>query len=118
MAKGARASTRKVKKAKLRGEIFGPQVTARTERLSAKLLAIAAQPKPARNIKEIEMEIEDNSKQEEEMDIDSEVPNTTLRSKSAGRNRVEKRRSYRKKAIVFPKYKSGKKYHKSEKQLK
>ncbi|RKF60832.1 putative glycosylphosphatidylinositol anchor synthesis protein [Erysiphe neolycopersici] len=110
MAKGARASTRKVNKTKLRGEIFGPQVTARTERLSAKLLAIAAQPKPARSIKENEMEIE--------MDIDSGAPTTSLRSKSARRNRIEKRGSHRKTAIVFPKYKSGKKYLKSEKQVK
>lgn len=118
MAKGARASTRKVNKTKLRSEIFGPQVTARTERLSAKLSAIATQPKPERSIKEIEMEIEDNTKQEEEMDIDSEVLNSSSRSKSARRNRIEKRRSNRKTAIVFPKYKSGKKHHKNEKLFK
>ncbi|KAI6251507.1 hypothetical protein HI914_00549 [Erysiphe necator] len=108
MAKGARASTRKSKKAKLRCEIFGPEVTARTARLSAKILEIAAQPKPARCTKEIEMEID--------MEIDSEVLNASTRSKSS-RNKIGKRRSYRKTAIVFPKYRKGKKYEKGEKQV-
>ncbi|KHJ31092.1 putative glycosylphosphatidylinositol anchor synthesis protein [Erysiphe necator] len=116
MAKGARASTRKSKKAKLRCEIFGPEVTARTARLSAKILEIAAQPKPARCTKEIEMEIEDSTKQGEDMEIDSEVLNASTRSKSS-RNKIGKRRSYRKTAIVFPKYRKGKKYEKGEKQV-
>jgi hypothetical protein len=46
MAKGARASTRKANNSKLKSRVFGPVETARTERLSAKLLELASQPKP------------------------------------------------------------------------
>jgi hypothetical protein len=45
MAKGARSSTRKANNAKLKSRVFGPVETARTERLSAKLLELASQPK-------------------------------------------------------------------------
>jgi hypothetical protein len=45
MAKGARSSTRKANNAKLKNRVFGPVETARTERLSAKLLELASQPK-------------------------------------------------------------------------
>lgn len=48
MAKSARASRRKENNSKLRDKIFGPQENLRTERLSSKLLALAAQPKPRR----------------------------------------------------------------------
>lgn len=56
MAKGLRASTRKRNNAKLRATVFGPAIAARTERLSAKLQAIAAEPRPV---------------QEKLMDVDS-----------------------------------------------
>jgi hypothetical protein len=46
MAKSVRASVQKRNKAKLRSTVFGPAVDARTERLSAKLQELAAQPKP------------------------------------------------------------------------
>ena len=46
MAKGLRASTRKRNNAKLRASVFGPVIDARTERLSAKLLELAAKPRP------------------------------------------------------------------------
>jgi hypothetical protein len=46
MAKGARASTKKVNHQKLKSRVFGPVESARTERLSAKLLELASQPKP------------------------------------------------------------------------
>lgn len=48
MAKGARASKVKMNNSKLKSRVFGPIETARTERLSAKLLALASQPKPTK----------------------------------------------------------------------
>lgn len=45
MAKSVRASVSKRNRAKLRSTVFGPVENARTERLSAKLQEIAAQPK-------------------------------------------------------------------------
>jgi len=57
MAKGLRASTRKRNNAKLRATVFGPAIDARTERLSAKLQAIAAEPRP---IQEKLMDVDSN----------------------------------------------------------
>lgn len=59
MAKGARASTKKANNVKLKSKVFGPVETDRTARLSAKLLALAAQPKPKPAEKDVEMEAED-----------------------------------------------------------
>jgi Protein of unknown function (DUF2423) len=52
MAKSLRSSVIKTNKTKLRARVFAPIEKARNERLSKKLLEIASQPKP---IKEIEM---------------------------------------------------------------
>ena len=46
MAKGARASTKKANNVKLKSRVFSPVETARTERLSAKLVELISQPKP------------------------------------------------------------------------
>jgi hypothetical protein len=46
MAKSSRASTKKANSARLKAAVFSPVETARTERLSAKLLELASQPKP------------------------------------------------------------------------
>lgn len=46
MAKSARASTRKANNRRLVKNVFGPAEAARNERLSAKLLELAKQPKP------------------------------------------------------------------------
>jgi hypothetical protein len=54
MAKGARSSIRKSNNKKLKARVFGPVENARTERLSAKLLELASQPKAAA----AEMEVE------------------------------------------------------------
>ena len=48
MAKGARASTKKANNVRLKAGVFGPVESARNERLSAKLLELASQPKPKR----------------------------------------------------------------------
>lgn len=58
MAKSARATRLKVNRQALRSRVFRPVEDARTERLSAKLLELAAQPKP----REAErMEVEDHA---------------------------------------------------------
>lgn len=53
MAKSSRASTTKANNQRLKAKVFGPVEAARQERLSAKLLEIASQPKP---VPEREME--------------------------------------------------------------
>ena len=59
MAKGARASTKKANNQKLKSRVFGPVESARTERLSAKLLELASQPKPKPVKEDIVMESEE-----------------------------------------------------------
>ena len=54
MAKGLRASRVKKNNQALSKRVFGPVEAARNERLSAKLLALAQQPKPPREEMEIE----------------------------------------------------------------
>ncbi|KAF4634607.1 hypothetical protein G7Y89_g3508 [Cudoniella acicularis] len=119
MAKGARASVRKANNVRLKSQVFGPVENARMERLSAKLLELAAQPKPAKE--DIAMYTEEGttkdngndpapeSNQAEGMDIDQAASKDKIPS-SSKKSRVEKRRrhSSRKAAIVFPKYKDGK----------
>jgi hypothetical protein len=63
MAKGARASKIKSNNAKLKSKVFGPVETARTERLSAKLLELASQPRPAPPDADVGMEIENGTGQ-------------------------------------------------------
>ena len=58
MAKGARASTIKTNNSKLKSRVFGPVETARTERLSQKLLELASQPKPKAKDVDIMMDTE------------------------------------------------------------
>jgi hypothetical protein len=56
MAKGARASSIKTNNKALKKNVFGPVETARTERLSAKLLELASQPKPERVKEDVVMD--------------------------------------------------------------
>lgn len=56
MAKGARASTKKANNTRLKAGVFGPVESARNERLSAKLLELASQPKPKKE--DVVMEVE------------------------------------------------------------
>ena len=65
MAKSSRASSRKANNQRLKAHVFGPVEAARAERLSAKLLELAAQPKPS-VAPEAEMKIAD----EEEEDVE------------------------------------------------
>lgn len=48
MAKSSRASSRKANNQRLKANVFGPVEIARNARLSAKLLELAAAPKPER----------------------------------------------------------------------
>ncbi|KAG4436960.1 hypothetical protein IFR05_007573 [Cadophora sp. M221] len=122
MAKGARASTKKANNVKLKSKVFGPVETDRTARLSAKLLALAAQPKPKPAEKDVEMEAEDvaaeetvapvaESKEAEAMEVDgaSAKPNS-----KSGKGEIKRRVSKRRSAIVFPKYNERSKVKKSK----
>ena len=59
MAKSARASSRKNNNQKLKKNVFGPVESARTERLSAKLMELVAQQIPAKEDKADENAMED-----------------------------------------------------------
>lgn len=50
MAKSSRAGSVKANNRVLKATVFGPVESARTERLSAKLLELAAQPKPKKEV--------------------------------------------------------------------
>ncbi|KAI8966871.1 hypothetical protein F5Y11DRAFT_343239 [Daldinia sp. FL1419] len=115
MAKSSRSSTRKANNQRLKAKVFGPVEAARAERLSAKLIELAAQPKPQSD--EAEMKIADGAEdvvKEEDaaatadadntMDVDSAKPASSKRS---DKKRIEKRRKTSK--IVFPKYGDKKK---------
>jgi hypothetical protein len=69
MAKSIRSSTKKRNHAKLRSTVFGPVVDARTERLSAKLQELAAQPLKIETSKD---NTEENSKTEAEAEDESD----------------------------------------------
>ncbi|KAH9221150.1 hypothetical protein DL95DRAFT_519569 [Leptodontidium sp. 2 PMI_412] len=122
MAKGARASTKKANNVKLKSKVFGPVETDRTARLSAKLLALAAQPKPKPAEKDVEMEAEDvateetvapvaEPKESEAMEVDggSAKPNS-----KSGKGEIKRRASKRRSGIVFPKYNERSKVKKSK----
>lgn len=59
MAKSARSSQIKNNNQRLKKNVFGPVEEARAARLSAKLLEIASQPKPQ---KDVEMEVVEGGK--------------------------------------------------------
>lgn len=63
MAKSSRASTTKANNQRLKAKVFGPIEAARQERLSAKLLEIASQPKP---VPEKEMKDDEEPRETEE----------------------------------------------------
>ncbi|KAL4998989.1 hypothetical protein BDV10DRAFT_184644 [Aspergillus recurvatus] len=110
MAKSVRASVQKRNKAKLRSTVFGPAVDARTERLSAKLQELAAQPKPrAQENSETGTEVAEMGTQDDSitdpsensgaMDIDSSKVSASGRSRRSGR--IQKRQRKNRSSIVF-----------------
>ncbi|PQE13914.1 family UPF0642 protein [Rutstroemia sp. NJR-2017a BBW] len=127
MAKGARASTKKANHAALKAKVFGPVENARAERLHAKLMELASQPKPSAKAEDVDMDgkegkdsaegsgedTSDNNvmptaqeKQSEEMEVDKD--NSKPSSKTS-KNRIFKKRSSRHKTMTFTTYKNGKK---------
>ncbi|EKJ71123.1 hypothetical protein NXS19_003147 [Fusarium pseudograminearum] len=107
MAKSSRASTKKANNRRLVKNVFGPAEAARNERLSAKLLEVAKQPKPESsdvnmNTQEEEANESNEDAQEEEttMDVDS------VKKPSSGR--IEKKRPDKRKQqsckITFKSY--------------
>lgn len=117
MAKGQRASTRKRNNSNLRAK-FAPHYDARTERLSAKLQELVAQPKPAR---EKSMEVDEDESKEGDKDAeddDIDMQGTTKSTSEAmpatkkrGPTRIQKKIANRKakKSIVFERNSSKKK---------
>ncbi|KAI8634553.1 hypothetical protein F5Y19DRAFT_469612 [Xylariaceae sp. FL1651] len=113
MAKSSRASSRKANNQRLKAKVFGPVEIARNERLSAKLLELAAAPKPERETMNIIDDEEDdttNTNTEKEanatsgetaMDVDI-AKSAAAPSSSGKKGRISKRRKTSK--IVFPKY--------------
>ncbi|KAL4976194.1 hypothetical protein BDW66DRAFT_135856 [Aspergillus desertorum] len=108
MAKSVRASVQKRNKAKLRSTVFGPAVDARTERLSAKLQELAAQPKPRAHFKTgaeaTEMDTQDDGKtnpseSSKAIDIGSSKVSTGSCSQRSGR--IQKRQRKNRSSIVF-----------------
>jgi hypothetical protein len=63
MAKSSRASSRKANNQRLKANVFGPIESARNERLSARLLELAAAPKPQK-AEDDEMKIVADEEQE------------------------------------------------------
>ncbi|KAI9718970.1 MAG: hypothetical protein M1812_003855 [Candelaria pacifica] len=75
MAKSSRSSSKKANKSKLRSRVFRPVENARTERLSAKLLHLASQPKPTEtDAMKIDVEhLDDKQHQEEEVNREGQT---------------------------------------------
>ncbi|KAK2605312.1 hypothetical protein N8I77_008160 [Diaporthe amygdali] len=108
MAKSQRSSVTKANNQRLKKNVFGPVEAARQQRLSAKLLEIASQPKPVP-----EKEMKDAAEQGEPdqtkaaeakpEDTTMEIDQTSKSTKSKAKGKIVKRRG-RKSNIVFPKF--------------
>lgn len=74
MAKSSRSSTRKANNQRLKENVFGPVEDARQQRLAAKLLEIASQPKPVpeKEMKDTPEEDETEQKAADNSKTDSE----------------------------------------------
>ncbi|KAG6001785.1 hypothetical protein E4U21_003802 [Claviceps maximensis] len=132
MAKSARSSTRKQNNRRLYAKVFSPAEAARNERLSAKLLELAKQPKPESSVAKMDSELlqvlsvmecekgkstvhranravpaDDNAEVELEdgqgaPDTAMDVDSNSLKPRS-GKKTVDKRKQ-KKSGIVFKKY--------------
>ncbi|KAF9769615.1 hypothetical protein IL306_012957 [Fusarium sp. DS 682] len=107
MAKSARASTRKANNRRLVQNVFGPAEAARNERLSAKLLELAKQPKPESS--DVNMNTQEDTNDDAKEDIqDNEATSMDVDSKKPSSGRIEKKRADRRKQksskIVFKSY--------------
>ncbi|OAA57894.1 putative protein family UPF0642 [Niveomyces insectorum RCEF 264] len=115
MAKSARASSRKTNNQKLKKNVFGPVESARTARLSAKLMELAAQPlpAPASEDKKADGEAMEDAAEEptpsdqlqgEALAMDVDMEAKPAKTVAAGKKRIAKRRA-KKSSIAFPRYK-------------
>ncbi|GJN68238.1 hypothetical protein VFPFJ_04841 [Purpureocillium lilacinum] len=115
MAKSSRSSTIKANNRRKAASVFGPAEIARNERLSAKLLELAKQPKPETS--DVNMDAaEEDAAAEENADADgADDAAMDVDSKKTSKARIDKKRIGKRKAkkskIVFPKYsdRAGKK---------
>ncbi|EFY87232.1 hypothetical protein MAC_06680 [Metarhizium acridum CQMa 102] len=107
MAKSSRSSTRKENNRRKAASVFSPAEVARNERLSAKLLELARQPKPESsdvnmhaNASEDVAEEVDGAQAGDDtgMEIDSKPSKSRI-----GKKRIDKRKQ-KKSGIVFAKY--------------
>ncbi|CAI9635171.1 unnamed protein product [Alternaria burnsii] len=88
MAKGARASSKKANRTKLRANVFGPVEQARAERLHAKLLETIAQPKPEKTDMETEQtSAADDATKEEDLPKDMDVDAAATSAKNSRKNK-------------------------------
>ncbi|KAK4138237.1 hypothetical protein BT67DRAFT_437577 [Trichocladium antarcticum] len=99
MAKSSRASTNKANNLRLKKNVFGPVEAARAQRLSARLQALAAEPKP---VKEVVMEDEPAEEPKEAVEkVDTAMEVDGAKTSKKPKKKVEKRRG-KKSSIVFP----------------
>ncbi|QPG95737.1 hypothetical protein C2857_001874 [Epichloe festucae Fl1] len=108
MAKSARSSSKKENNRRLYAKVFSPAEAARNDRLSAKLLELAKQPKPESSDTNMDANIVEDSAaakiddghgaDDTAMDIDSKSTKFRI-----GKKRVDKRKQ-KKSGIVFKKY--------------
>ncbi|KID87474.1 putative protein family UPF0642, partial [Metarhizium majus ARSEF 297] len=107
MAKSSRSSTRKENNRRKAASVFSPAEVARNERLSAKLLELARQPKPESS--DVNMDANASEDVAEEVDSAQAGDDTGMEidskpSKSRiGKKRIDKRKQ-KKSGIVFAKY--------------
>ncbi|KAI9796810.1 MAG: major facilitator super transporter protein [Piccolia ochrophora] len=104
MAKGLRSGVKKANKSRLRARVFSGVEDARTERLSAKLVELAARPRSAQH-DDAEMDTG-----ESDMDLDDDSMKASgKRRKGKGSGRVQKpRRRKARNSMTFPVYKKTK----------
>ncbi|KAK4153738.1 hypothetical protein C8A00DRAFT_33494 [Chaetomidium leptoderma] len=103
MAKSSRSSVIKTNNRRLKANVFGPVEAARAQRLSARLQALAAEPKPQKDVEMNEEPVVDEAKEpvaqkDDTMEVDGAKP---ADKKPNGKKKVEKRRG-KKSSIVFP----------------
>lgn len=108
MAKSARASSRKANNVKLKRNVFGPVEAARTDRLSAKLMELIAQPKPVHEEAKKEDAMEEDPTPSDQLKEEESAMDVDAGAKKTSSKRIQKRRTVKKGSIVFARYKDRK----------
>ncbi|CAA9957932.1 hypothetical protein P3342_002661 [Pyrenophora teres f. teres] len=101
MAKGARASSKKANRTKLRARVFGPVEAARAERLHAKLLETIQQPKPEQTQMDTaeDTNTTDDASKEEDLPKDMHVDGAVTTTSEAKNSRKNKDKSQSRKQL-------------------